>query len=251
MKLLLDTRPEISRRYHAAVYRSGWYRGYEYRIITDDSKLNLSENRCDECGEFHKTIREGQWIRPNRPLEIGKNWARMHHVKSIVERRSLIFERKKGKKTVYQGTSINYDSFQPQDEWHFFATITNEGQIEGFTGTLTADEKIRESDNRDRYTSYREGIAIYTDDISDDYIHSLIAGAIGCNPENLYNGHMPSEDPQYKYQRYLSIHREKSMKWTAMGGRMKSPMSFVKAVRDRFPYDEHVKIDFLESVDFA
>jgi hypothetical protein len=126
---LLELRPEIEEKFRKATLRAGWYDGFEYRISSDDPKFSPNENKCNECKEIHRSPYEGKWIRPDRPLEIGMNWAKKHHVQSIIESRSSLYEIIVGVKTVYQGTLLVLDSFRPQGDWEIFQTISESGKI--------------------------------------------------------------------------------------------------------------------------
>jgi hypothetical protein len=126
---LLELCPEIEEKFQKATIRAGWYDGFEYRISSDDPKFYPTENKCKECKEIHRSRYEGKWIRPDRPLEIGIKWAKTHHIHSIIESRSSLYEIKVGGTTVYQGTWVNLDSFKPQGRWEPFKIISESGKI--------------------------------------------------------------------------------------------------------------------------
>lgn len=126
---LLELRPEIEEKYLTATLRTGWYDGFEYRISSDDPKFNRFENECNECREIHRSPYEGKWIRPDRPLEIGIKWAKKHHIRSIIESRSSLYEIKVGGTTVYQGTWVDPNSFKQQGEWEPFQIISESGKV--------------------------------------------------------------------------------------------------------------------------
>jgi hypothetical protein len=126
---LLELRPEIEEKFIKATLRAGWYDGFEYRISSDDPKFNRTESECDKCKEIHRSPFEGKWIRPDRPLEIGKKWAKKHQIYSLIESRSSLFEIKVGGKTVYQGTWLDPDSFRVQGGWVPFQIISESGMV--------------------------------------------------------------------------------------------------------------------------
>lgn len=128
---ILETEPEIEINHGIALAEAGWYNGFEYRILSDDLEFNgiETEKWCDKCKEFHRSKIEGKWIRPDRPLKIGKNWAKAHHIQSIIESRSIIFEKKIGKKSFSPQTWVDINSFESLGDWMPYLNISKTGKV--------------------------------------------------------------------------------------------------------------------------
>src|SRR5208337_793825 len=125
----LETEPEIEINHEKALVEAGRYLGFEYRISSDDPEFSKTKEYCDRCKEFHNSPIEGKWIRPDRPLEIGKNWANAHHMQSIVESRSIIFEKKIGKKSYSPRTWVDWETVGPKGNWVPHLTISKLGKV--------------------------------------------------------------------------------------------------------------------------
>jgi len=114
---------KIQKKYDDATEHAGLYEGPEYRIRSE------MKGHCDICGVTHFHQSEGPWIWPDKPVEIGLNWAKKHNFLSVVEVRLSRYRINTGGKTVYQGTKPDYGSFEPICDWMPFKTISASGKV--------------------------------------------------------------------------------------------------------------------------
>ena len=231
--------PKIVKKHDDALKRVGPDDGFEYRIKPDDPEFNGIY--CYKCGEFHRSPYEGKWRLPDRPLEIGMKWAKAHDIQSIIESRSIIFERKIGKKSLSPQTWVDTDSFKPQSGWVPYQIISKSGEV---TTIGKIHSAIRIKNTKPKDINIPKGFVIYTTKESDQSVHEILASIMNYTPQSLINSYYPSDITGYDYRRPLDLKGPtlKISYWSVYNERGNAEI-LLKRIREKFPDDEQVKIE--------
>ena len=233
--------PKIVKNHDDALKRVGPDEGFEYRIKPDDPEFNPIGIYCYKCGEFHRSPYEGKWIHPDVPLRVGKNWAKAHDIQSIIESRSIIFERKIGKKSLSPQTWVDTDSFKPQSGWVPYQIISKSGEVTTI-GKIHSAIKIKNTKPKD--INIPKGFVIYTTKESDQSVHEILASIMNYTPQSLINSYYPSDITGYDYRRPLDLKgpTPKISYWSVYNERGNAEI-LLKRIREQFPDDGQVKIE--------
>jgi len=238
----------IVKDHEDAKKRAGWSEGFEYRIRSDDPEFDPIGIYCYKCGEFHRSPYEWPWIHPDGPLRVGKNWAKAHAIQSIIESRSIIFEKKIGKKTLSKRTWVEDETFKPQSGWVPYQIISKSGEVTTI-GKIHSAIKIKNTKPKD--INIPKGFVIYTTKESDQSVHEILASIMNYTPQSLINSYYPSDITGYDYRRPLDLKgpTPKISYWSVYNERGNAEI-LLKRIREQFPDDGQVKIEIPYGVEF-